>query len=455
MRLCWLPYLKISYGFGQPNEISIGKARFVSDTDENWMSETKRSRPEYLKIFRDFPPVVDGEKGEPIYGTLVFCDDEDWLSQHIESAISILFFLGDKTSSGIPAEVFTYKPIHLTSDTTGNELVMFNTKHGPVTESGESVVLYPPLGVRGNQDAYRVDLERKEHQTLLSMFVANPNDRIAVAVRQYFRAQFTDVFSSTFVNDYATFCSATEAALNIESGIGTGDDFTTKLSEIYGTANDLELFFLGWYGARSRHVHGASEVPESTEIEKKRTKAYTLFRGIGGKWTIIRAVCREVILRALGYQQPEFSWVLPDAAAPFLNIGLYSDKVWKDAKRLLTDKRAADKIQKFSEREFDEVRDVAGKISGEFEWGCVREKPEPKELFRGLITCAILIGRLTDSKGSDYVASDILGKAADSEDSDVIGDWLWENLDWKEKYPADRLETIQLLMWNLASFFRK
>lgn len=456
MRLIWMPYLRVAYGFNRPKELQIGNARFLPDTDDVWQSETGQARPEYLRLFRDFPPVSNNGAGDPIYGTVVVSSDEGWLDQHIETAIAILFFLGDKTKSGIPAEVFTYKPINLTSDAGGSLLVQFNTKHGPLTESGDSIVLYPPLAVRGIHGEYRIDCDRTEHQALMKRFAVDPNDRVAVAVRHYFRAQFSDVFTSTLINDYATYCSATEAALDIQAGIGTGDEFVLKLTDQYGKSDELELFFLGWYGARSLHVHGASEIASSTEADKKRTRAYSYFRSIRGKWTVVRAICREVILRALGYTKPELSLnAPPDAASPYLTTALFSDEVWKGAKKVLTVRGAADSIFKMSEGKFAEIQDLASRFSQVFDWNCVRENPQPKDVFRAIVTCAILIGRLTDSTGPDYAASDALGNAASDEDRERIADWLSEHLDWKDKYACDRLETIQLLMWHVAAYFEK
>jgi hypothetical protein len=368
-----MPYLRIAYGHGKAKECAIGKARFVPDTSDNWMHVTGRSRPQYLDLFKDFP-VADGQTGDPAYGTLVLSDDEDWLTHHIETAVAVLYFLGDKTPKGLPAEVFTYKPVVLKSSN-DNVLVQFNTKQGPLTESGDSIALYPPLGVRGQNYEYRVDVQRPEHVALLRQFAADPNDRVAVAVRQYFRSQFSDVFTSTFETDFTLLCSATEAALDVAISIKTGDDFVEKLRDIFGKDREIEYFFLGWYGARSRHVHGSPSATEHNETEKKRAQAYRLFQQTRWKWTVLRAVSREVILRSLGYTEPEFALrVSPDLARPYLQKALHSDDVWEEVRHTLMKCNAAKDINGMSDEEFQKIRKLADHMKDSFDWACVAQQ---------------------------------------------------------------------------------
>ena len=452
MLVQWMPYLRIHYGHGKPKELAVGSARFIPDTPENWLNETGQPRPQYLELFKDFP-AIDSEVGDPAYGTLALSDDDDWLERHTETAVAVLYFLGDKTPKGLPAEVFTYKPIGLKS-AEGNALVQFNTKYGPLTESGDSIVLYPPLGVRGNHSEYRVDAERPEHAELLQRFATDPDDRIAVAVRHFFRSQFSDVFTGTFDSDFTSLCSATEAALDVAIGVGTGDEFVRKLTDMFGSDQDIEYFFLGWYGARSRHVHGSPSATEENETEKKRARAFRLFQQTRCRWSVLRAVARETILRALGYQEPERSlYVPPDLAHPYLETALHSDDVWGEVRRTLTKCNAAKEINCMSDEEFQGIRELADRMKESFDWNCVQTVPEDKHVFQSLITCAICLGHLTGSQGDVYAGSDALGNAADKGDVEEIHDWYWTYLAWKDCYTVDRTETMQSLMWHIASYY--
>ncbi len=91
MLVQWMPYLRIDYGFNKPKSLQIGKARFLADSDETWRNATGLPRPDYLRMFRDFPTVPQGEVGDPIHGTLIVCEDEEWLARHADAAVAILY----------------------------------------------------------------------------------------------------------------------------------------------------------------------------------------------------------------------------------------------------------------------------------------------------------------------------------------------------------------------------
>ena len=74
---------------------------------------------------------------------------------------------------------------------------------------------YPPLELRGALTPYQVDIHEPRNKALIQRFEANPNDRLVTAARHLFRTQFADVFSSPWDQDYASYCTCLEAALNI------------------------------------------------------------------------------------------------------------------------------------------------------------------------------------------------------------------------------------------------
>ena len=264
MFVYWMPYLNLAYPHKGAKEYRIGRSVFIEDTPQNWLSATGRERPKHLEIHRDFTPSSDDRESNPLYGTIITSEDDKWLTNNIDVAVAVLYFLGDTFQVGRPAECFAYHRIAFSkpSSTGDSDLVGYWTKHGYLMESSASLALYPPLAVRGNQAAYRVNTTSPEFQELLHRISTDPNDRIVVAVRQYLRTQFTDTFTSPLAEDYALHCGALEAALGIDAlQGGVGERFVAALAAIYGTEDSFEDFFLGLFIARSLFVHGVSSSP--------------------------------------------------------------------------------------------------------------------------------------------------------------------------------------------------
>jgi len=94
-------------------------------------------------------------------------------------------------------------------------------------------------------------------------------------------------------------------------------------------------------------------------------------------------------------------------------------------------------------------------MATDLDWGCVTQKVDEKRLFRAICTCALLVARLTKSKGATYRLSDELGKAADSRDGEAIGNWSIENVRWREIMVGSgtKLPAIQQIIATLAKRF--
>lgn len=77
-------------------------------------------------------------------------------------------------------------------------------------------------------------------------------------------------------------------------------------------------------------------------------------------------------------------------------------------------------------------------------------------MFKAICTCAILLGRMTNSSGPVYAESDKLGKAAHAKDEAAVDAWVL-NDPWRDGYLAgsDRIATIAMLGRGLALFFQK
>lgn len=456
MLLYWMPYLTLSYPHRGPKEVRVGKATFFEDTPDNWDLVVGRSRPKHLEIHRDFPSIGE-QVGDPLYGTLVRCEAEGWLTDHIDAAVAALYFLGDEDQRGRPAECFVYHRIALKSDTTDDsDLVGYWTKHGYLMESSESIALYPPLPVRGNMSAYQLQMGKPENQRLMQRFEANPHDRLVVAVRHYFRSQFSDIFTSPLAEDYALHCGAIEAAFNIDAlKPGVGERFVEALAGVFGKHDRFETFFLGLYVSRSLFVHGVG-TNEAEESEKKEAAAYRMFKGVRCKLTLMRRLTRDVILEALGRKKDEFGFFHDKSALALLATVLHSSGTWEKLKRLLNKPKAADEVENMSAEKFKEVEELAFQIDNYFNWQCVEEEVDKAHVLKAVCTCAILLGRITKSSGPVYAESDKLGKAAHAKDESAVESWVL-NDPWRDVYlnDGDRISAVARLARGLALFFKK
>jgi len=456
MLIYWMPYLTLSYPHRGPKEIRVGKAVFFEDTPANWSQLVGRERPKHLEIHRNFPS--HGEQvGDPLFGTLVRSEDEGWLADHIDAAVAVLYFLGDDDQRGRPAECFAYHRITLKDDSTGDsDLVGYWTKHGYLMESSGSMVLYPPLAARGNMRAYGPKVDSPENQQLLTRFDANAYDRLAVAVRQYFRTQFTDTFTSPPAEDYALHCGAIEATFDIDAlKPGVSERFVEALTSVFGNDDRFETFFLGLYVSRSVFVHGVA-TNKADESENKEAAAYRMFKRVRCKLTLMRRLTRDVILESLGRKKDEFGFFHDKSALALLATVLHSSGTWEKLKRLLNKPKAADEVENMSSERFKEVEELAFQTENYFNWQCVEENIDKAQVFKAICTCAILLGGMTRSSGPVYAESDTLGKAADAKDGAAIEAWCL-NDPWRDFYlrDGDRISAIVRLTRTLARFFEK
>ncbi|MBN8597729.1 MAG: hypothetical protein J0L78_08655 [Planctomycetes bacterium] len=418
-----------------------------------WTEVLGRKRPGHLDLFREFPSINSKELGDSVRGTLIHSEDATWLTQFMDDAVATVYFLGDKPS-GRPAECFTYLRINLREDGGAEDFAQFNTKHGMLIETGTSIAVSPPLVTRGHSTDYRIDTTRTASATLLGLLDKNPLNRLVVAVRQYFRTQFSDLFSSTPAEDFATYCSCLEAAFDIDGRYEAGDKFVGALCGMFGKEERQEEFFRGLYSARSVYVHGVSDesIVGATNME---AVAYRSFVTRPWKLTLLRQLTRAVLLRQLGEPPNAFGFLTPDSPDIILSKVLQSSAIWEKIRPLLTEKGAADALTNMDEEAFHKVEELAVGFKEEFAWECVLDAVEVGAMYRSICTCAIMIGRLTGSAGTIYAASHELGSAAHNRDGKSIREWCSKHSDWEDVIvlPRDRLRAMQAFMWALANFF--
>jgi hypothetical protein len=472
MKLYWMPYLSLNYPLSSPKELRIGKARLLPDEDATWLTVVGSQRPSHLLIHRDFPSIGTAEPGDALYGTIVVSDDEKWLGQFIDELAALLHFIGTDFSHqrptsanyGRPSECFNYYQMNVEPGSDPDKLVTYWTKHGSLTEMAGSLIVHPPLCCRGWVGrSYRYDVSSDEHRELLRRIEADPQDRLVVAVRQFFRSQFSDTFHSPPAQDHALHCAAIEAALDLKmESVAEGiervrlvEAFIKSLCEIYGEDEQIQQFFHGLYACRSIHVHGISTPDGDPAQADKREKAYHYFMATNCKISLLRAVTRDVIERKLGRKESPFGYEDKHSAKPLLEMVVRSTEVWERAKGLLLSKNAATNLQQLDDDAFEEVNELAFDLVNQFHWQFVRTPVSKDQVCRAIVTCAILIGGITNSSGPVYEASDKLGKVAHARNHEEIGRWAAIHYDWGEVYPieGDRLSAYRRIAHFLAHFF--
>ena len=464
----WLPYFQLMEKKDVPcnegtqigksvrvEELELGNAIVLPDTEEVWKKRIGCDRPRYLKMYCE-EAWNSSEDSPPAIGTVIISDDDDWLIEFADRIVSILYFLCDSNATPRPAELFKYHRLN-TKTKDGTFTVLHNkfgwSGEGVFEESGESVrslSIYPPSALRGVQRECHVDFSMPHSSKLIDHFKADPTDRLFIAIRQYFRAQFADLFSSTFESDYACYCASLEAALKLPEGEQTGDEFEKQLVAYYSAKklmpsdDQLRKLFKGWFCARSVYVHGGSG-GKSKKVG--RQQAYEYFQSLRFKTSITRQICRESVLRVIDDANEH------DVADLTIDLVLSSTDTWTPLKKKLTGRCAAKKINLLSD--FSEFESIANDWNNKFDWACVSPSPNPKIIYSMLVTCAIVLGHLTDSKSSVYALSNSLGKAAAAKDSEAIRKWLSEAISWKRHASNDPIGLFKFLAWRVAQYFRE
>jgi hypothetical protein len=494
--IAWMPYFTIAYPLASEKKVAVGKAILLPDTDENWHALTGNPRPRFLDMFRDFPVFTkDGlEEGPSLRGTLITCEDSGWLEKNLDSVTAIVFFLATDDRIPLPAERFTTFPFYLKPRTASSDddLVRLSTKDGGSNyESSQALRLTPPLAVRGPFADRRLVTAAPWAVALLSLVASAPEDRLIVAVRQYFRTQFADVFTSPFDEDYALHCSALEAAMQLTDSKdppsrqkhdscmrqiaakaarlflrlthhrvsfrhshrgarsrGLGRLFATELAFRLGKDSKSESFFKGLYEARSLFVHGAN-VDSSP-----RSKDHELFDATPGKSWVLQAVTRHIIRESLSLT-PERPHRLHDSIAiQRLHACLYSESVWQALKKPLTQTGAKDSLLAMHDSDFAMFAHAASAIRTTFRWQCVTSAPSDNTVCAAIRTCALAICALTPEMSPIHEEAIQLGKLATSKDLDGIEQLIQTGL-WRNAWPSssDRYQTLQVVARGLAQKF--
>lgn len=459
----WLPYFRLmekngvtfdgGRQFGKSvalEELELGKSIVLADTEDVWKKRIGCDRPKYLQMYREEASDSSVES-PPAYGTVIISSEDDWLIEFTERIVSVLYFLCDSNAPPRPAELFRYR--QLSTNTKDDTFTILYNKFGSsgegvFDESGETVrsfSIYPPSAIRGVRRGCRVDLSRPHSSKLIALFKSDPNDRLFVAIRQYFRAQFADLFSSTFENDYACYCASIEAALKLPEGKLTGNEFEKQLVDFYDakelrpSKQELQKLFKGWFCARSSYVHGGSG-GESNRQERK--EAYNYWQSLQFKTSLARDVSRETILRSIDAMN------IHDTADQTIDLILGSKQIWSKLKHNVVNDKAAKHIKSLGD--YRAFHEIANNLANCFAWECVSPRPSKKTIHSGLLTLTMVLGHMTKSSGPVYELVDELGQAAYKASDDDVRKWLRKAISWKSVKRENDTEVFQFITWKLA-----
>lgn len=456
MRVMWMPYLIIG-GMRGVDCVKVGNANVYKDSEEVWKSVIGISRPQFLNIYRMFPPVTLDREGDPVHGTVVIAGDDEWILEYGDEVASILHFLGDSTASGRPAECFQYHflDINIENHETDKprDLVRFYSKHGEKIETSDSIILYPPISTRGHSGSYRILLDLDAHINILESFLTNPMDRRIVAIRQYFRTQFSDTFTSTSREDYAGYCSVIESAMNLDTRHMACNKFVDGLMDIYAPNKDDEYrnYFHGLYVARSIYVHGGS-IDELKKDGGDDFRKMRYFETRVGNLTALRAISRDLILKSFGSEPVLFEW--KDSVSSILAQILLSTAIWQLGSGILTAPMAAKALSSKNTDEFIEIENLQYRLCHHFNWRCVDVEINLNKLKQSLVTCVLFVLQFSHKGDAVYSSAEDLGHICDALDMNRLKDWCRNNEFWANAYIDNftRLTVIQSVAYQLALF---
>lgn len=312
LKVLWFPYLR--FKLPTTGVIHLGKVQIRNDSQGIWSQVLGMERPAWMSCFRDFNRIGSNEYGDPVYGSFVTADDEEWLRVHYKKLVSIIYFLGDEAvyldelRPGAPSEMFYSILFNFDVDHSG--LMRFPSRASNIFESSDSIRLSKPVALRGLNTEYDLKLDESRNQRLIDLLFGSPEDRVITACSRYFEAQKGDLLDFSSELELVRFCISVEAAFGLsdQKNGGLSDQFSNALDLMYCSKDahsetcgcvlieQRRRFFRGWYAARSIYVHGLSDFEGESD---PRLQAYREFREKAGLYSVARAVARDVILRQL------------------------------------------------------------------------------------------------------------------------------------------------------------
>lgn len=445
-----LPRLRLSdckYGVEQ---INIGKAHFLPDRNDIWTKVVGKPRPQWLDIFRDFPPVVKDDVADVARGSLLISEDDGWLRQNAARVVPLLYVLGQKEDQWeTPAEAFHYFEYSAT-DSPAN-MVSFNIKGPPLWEEAGSLQLHPPLGLRGVHGEFRVDLDWQQNAALIARFEKNQEDRVVVACRHLFRTQFTDIFIAPFDQDYAGYCACLEAAVGIESTQrDIGKELGKRLAAIFPGIPGLELWTEGLYLQRCAFVHGDSDTGK-TDPNPHKKSAFEDFQQRRGKWSVLRELCLSVVRKTTCETKDDYLYL---KARDLLHSFFGSDELWQLLRKPFDENGAADSLPQLTDNSRKEFLSLCSDFLQIHRWGLMTELPNPSRVRQTLRSIALVIAKCPNVDTETSEAAIALRTAAKNDDRQAISYWIADHEAWADYGGTnDLLSIVRAVLLHVARFY--
>ncbi len=435
MEFIWFPYVQFTDGSYDCNRIEFrDKTTLLPDSDATWNNILKNPRPKWMEIYRDFPNFDSKEAGQPIRGTVLVSDRIEWLYDYIDSFCAILYFIGNCPLGICPAEKFYYRLVRATHKDSNR--IGISGKASLGLEDVRSVFIPPPIELRAKLGwNYEVQLKKPENQTLLELFFDKPEDRLIVASRNYFRANFDNLFTSPRIDDCVKYCACLEALFDVSNFRGVGDQLADHIQEEYFENEIVKMFIVGLYAERSRWVHGSSDSSDSTRIN-----AHELFKSIPGKVGLIREVCRDLLGRKLG--KP--SGLFPSEAGKELRSLAESEILWDEVKKKLLKNMAGKELALLAERKDEGLLSLASDTFAHMNPVFLREQPPIKTISKCITSLVVAIAKLSKKSSREYQIAEKLGEIADKQDEMGIITFFFEHHLYSEKI-SERNECEALL----------
>jgi hypothetical protein len=445
-----LPRLRLSACKFRVKQVDIGKARFLPDLDDVWTDVVGKPRPQWLDIFRDFPPLVKNELADVARGSLLISEDDSWLRENAARVVPLLFVLGQKEDCWhTPAEAFHY--FEYSASDAPAELVAFNIKGPPLYEEAGSLQLHPSLGLRGVHREFRVDLEWPQNAALIARFEKNSEDRVVVACRHLFRTQFTDIFIAPFDQDYAGFCACLEAAVGISSTQrDIGKELGKRLAAIFPGVPGLDLWIEGLYLERCAFVHGDAETGKFDPNSHKR-RAFEDFKSRPGKWSVLRELCLTVIRSQLSDVTGCYFQLKTEE---LLHSCFRSNELWRRLRSRFDENGAADTLPQLSGDGRNRFLVECCEFLKIHKWGLMKEPPSANRLRHTLRSIALSVAKCpgVDTETERFAID--LRAAAKTPDRQAISTWIAHHELWREYGAGDSmLSTLKAVLLHVARYY--
>ncbi len=411
-----LPRVRIQkHGASHHQSFAVGPVTIWNDSDALWPEQFNRARPSWLDIFREFPNRADSEPivvnglehsnvqfEGPVrsYGSIITCDDSEWLRKNLDHLVSVLYFLAEPSGDfARPAECFEF--FTLNPDAGRNDHVGLFTKAGEKIESAGSLILTPSLPLRAANRIAPLRLDLDYSNQLVSLISEDPDNRLVVACRHFFRGSFEGIFQSPWEQDVAAYCACLEAAFDIPEG-KYKEALMDATEDLLGESVALRELIAGAYAIRSVLNHGAVAIEGDN-----RTELLRRFREHPAiNLQTLRHICAYAIQERLLDSAQTRRTAVDRAMRRSFNHDLKrieqrfsSDELWKELAKRFADKDASNAFGQIAPANEEDCLEFCCRFLNSHCWEFSTETPTPTKFIGVLQTMSCTFGQLAKAAG--------------------------------------------------------